>query len=142
MSSFELGPFPKYETARSNAFWSRTGIDTGLGVANHTINHYKAHLRDCEKNPTVGLLIKNKYITGKPMNYPIDAKCNFNYVKSQPEIDTLQKSVDNRIQTLYPKTKHIRQYIIDKDRVSLDEVKKARKYTVFNKLGIFLKRFM
>ena len=138
----ELGPFPKYENVRSNAFWSRAAIDTLLSIDSDNIEEYKSHLQDCEKNPTVGFLARHKYITGKPMNYPITAKRNMRYLERQPEIDSLRKSIENKIKTeLYPRTRHIREYIIENERVTLDEIEKCRKYTKSDKLKILLKRF-
>lgn len=138
----ELGPFPKYESIRSNAYWSRVHIDTRLKIDREDILDYKAHLQDCEKNPTVGLLAGKKYITGKPMNYPEYAYRNRCYLERQPEIDSLKKSLKNRINELYPKTKHIREYIINNNRVLLDGIEKSRKYTSLNKLMILLKKIV
>ena len=138
----ELGPAPRYNNVRSNAQWTRAGIDTTLRVSDYNISDYKSHLLDCEKNPTVGLLARKKYITGKPMHYPEAADRNISYIKRQPEVDFLEKSFKNKIDTLYPKTKHIREYIIDNNRVILDGTKKAQKYTLANKLAIIIKRFV
>lgn len=138
----ELGPFPKYENARYNAYWARVGIDTRLKIDDYNIDDYKAHLKDCRENPTIGLLANRKYITGKPMNYPIYARRNLHYLEKQPEINTLIKSLENKIKTLYPKTKHLREYIIDNGRVLLDGIEQSKKYTAFNKLAIFLKKFI
>ncbi len=138
----ELGPFPKYESIRSNAYWSRQGIDTRLEVDEDVLDTYKAHLKDCEKNPTVGMLARKKYITGKPMNYYPEARRNLHYMYRQPEVKELRKSLKNKINELYPRTKRIREYITDTKRVVLDYVEKSRDYTIFNKLKIALKRFI
>ena len=37
----ELGPFPKYENVRSNAYWSRVHIDTSLRIDNSDIEEFK-----------------------------------------------------------------------------------------------------
>lgn len=137
----ELEAAPRYERERYNAYWSRVGIDTRLLADKYNVEDYKAHLKDCEKNPTVGLLARKKYITGKPMNYPETARRNLRYIEKQPEIDTLTKSVNNKIKELYPKTAFVRQYIIDNNRVVFDRIEKIRKYTVFNKLKIMFKSF-
>jgi len=136
-----LGETPKYQRARYNAYWSRSGIDTTLRVEKDNINDYKAHLRDCEENPTVGLLARKKYITGKPMNYPETAYRNVRYMEKNSEIDTMIKSINKKIKELYPRTAHIREYIIDNNRVVLDGIEKIKKYSAFNKLKIMLKRF-
>ena len=139
---FELGAAPKYEKERYNAYSSRSGIDTTLLIDERNIENYKSHLYDCKKNPTVGLLIRKKYITGKPMNYPETAYRNMRFMERQPKIDSLIKNVNNKIKNLYPRTAHIREYIIDKNRVVLDGTEKIKKYTIFNKLKIMLKRFV
>lgn len=138
----DLGPIVKYEDARSNAYWSRAGIDTRLLASSMNVSDYKNHLLDCEKNPTVGMIIRKKYITGSPMNYPEGARRNIKFMNQQPEISDLIKSVDKKIQELYPRTKHIREYIIDSRRVLLDEVKKCKKYTIFNKLAILFNKVL
>ncbi len=138
----ELGPFPKYPSVRSNAFWSRLHIDTSLRIDDSDIEEYKAHLKDCNENPTVGLLAKRKYITRKPMEQPIFAKRNMHYLEKQPEIKKLKKAFESKVNTLYPSTKHIREYIINEDRVLLDYVKRSQKYTSFDKLMIMLKKII
>lgn len=131
----------RYGNVRNNAYWSRVLIDTTLNVDLEDISNYKEHLKDCNSNPTVGLLARRKYITKKPMNYPIHARRNLRFIKSQPEIKSLNTSLINKINELYPRTKHLRQYIIDSDRVILDGINQSNKSTVFNKLMIFFKRF-
>ena len=138
----ELGPFPKYENVRYNAYWTRVGINTRLGIDNDNIDDYKAHLQDCNNNPTIGMLARRKYITGKPMDYPIHAHCNINDMEKEPEIKSLKDNLKNKIKKIYPNTKHIREYIINNDRVTLDGIEKSKKYTTLNKLIIFCKKFM
>ena len=138
----ELGPFPKYENVRSNAYWSRVHIDTSLRIDDSDIEEYKAHLKDCNENPTIGLLAKRKYITKKPMNYPEYARRNMRDLESQSVISELKKDLKSRIDKLYPNTKRIRDYIINNDRVTLDIVEKHKKYTTFNKLMVMLKKII
>ena len=138
----ELGPLPKFEDIRSNAFWSRTHIDTRMRPDFDDADIYAAHLRDCNNNPTIGLLARRQYITKKPMNYPTYAMRNFAIIKNHPEVGELEKSLKNKIKTLYPRTKHIREYIINNDRVELDLVKPTKKYSFLNKIAIFCKRFV
>ena len=142
MSEIELGPFPKYETVRNNAYLSYIAIDSKFNLDSIDIGFYKEHLKDCEKNPTVGFIARNKYITGKKMNHPLHAKRNIKLLERQPEIDLLQKNIKNKINTLYPKTKNARQYIIKSGRISLDAIKKIKKYTIIDKLKICLKSFL
>ena len=76
------------------------------------------------------------------MNHPLHAKRNIKLLERQPEIDLLQKNIKNKINTLYPKTKNARQYIIESGRISLDAIKKIKKYTIIDKLKIYLKSFL
>ena len=138
----EIESSPKYESVRSNAYWSRVHLDTSFLPDEYDLGTYKAHLQDCKENPTVGLLAGKKYITGKPMNYPEYAHRNMRYLERQPVISELKKDLKSKINTLYPDTKHIRDYIINNDRVTLDFVEKHKKYTAFNKLMIMLKKII
>ncbi len=142
MSEIELGPLPKYDDVRFNAYWSKIAIDSRLLIDDIDVDCYKNHLQDCEKNPTIGLIAGKKYITGKKMNYPFYAKRNIKLLERQPEIDSLQKSINNKINNLYPKTKNARLYIIESGRISLDKIKKLKKYTMIDKLKISLKSFL
>lgn len=138
----ELGPIPKYEDVKINAYWSRVAIDTRFRADNYSVSDYKAHLNDCYKNPTIGMLANREYITKNPMNYPMQANANLKILKSQPDIKVLLGDIKNKISTIYPKTKHIREYIINHDRVTLNEVKKCRKYSLMDKLIVFCKKIL
>lgn len=136
----ERTPIKKYVDARYNAYWTKIGIDTNFSPDNGTIKDYKLHLMDCEKHPTIGLLARKKFITGTPMNYPETANRNIRFMERQPEIRTLLESIDTKIKELYPKTKKIREYIIDNERVIFDRIEKNKKYSLFNKLAILCKK--
>ena len=137
----ELGSFPKFEKIRSNAYWSKVSIDSSLPVGKGA-EMYKAHMRDCRAYPTVGMLAHRKFITGTPMNYPGCAARNIKFMEKQPEVMVLQREIKDKLKKLYPKTKHIREYIINNDRVQLDSIEPVRKYTKFDKLVILLKKFI
>ena len=76
------------------------------------------------------------------MDYPIHARCNINDMEKEPEIKSLKDNLKNKIKKIYPNTKHIREYIINNDRVTLDGIEKSKKYTTLNKLIIFCKKFI
>ena len=63
-------------------------------------------------------------------------------MEKEPEIKSLKDSLNEKIKKLYPNTKHIREYIINNDRVTFDGIEKSKKYTTLNKLMIFCKKFM
>lgn len=52
----------------------------------------------------------------------------------------LEELVDFNIRSLYPKTRKLRQYIIDDNRISLNRVKPVRGYTLLDRLKILLKK--
>ncbi len=141
MSELEIGCI-KYENIRNNAYWSKIHLDTSFLPDEYDLETYKAHWQDCKKNPTVGMIARRKYITGKPMNYPEYAHRNRCYLENQPEIDTLKKILKTKINDLYPKTKRARKYIIDNERVVLDWVEKSKKYTRFDKFMMLFKKII
>ena len=138
----ELGPLPKYENVRYNAYWSKVHIDTRLKPDSEDIDCYKEHLKDCDRHPTSGFLARRKYITKKNYNYPGCAHRNLNFLNNQPEIQKLKENIESTVNQLYPKTKQARKYIIDNDRVLLDYVTKGKRYNLKDKLIILLKRFI
>lgn len=138
----ELGPFPKYENVRYNAYWAKAGIDTRLRPDDTDFDNYKAHIQDCEKHPTSGFLVRHKYITGKPNNYPAHAMRNKHYIDSQPEVKVLKEGLKARLQFLYPRTNHIRKYIINNERVLLDSIEPIKKYSPLEKIGLIVRRFI
>lgn len=138
----ELGPFPKYENTRSNAYWSRVHIDTSFMPDIDDIEAYKEHIKDCYVHPTSGMLAHRKYITAKPMDYPGYAKRNKKFFDNQQEIKDLQKSFKARIKALYPKTMQIREFIINNDRIKFDYVEPSKGYCKLDKLKLILKKLI
>ena len=120
----ELGPFLKYEQARSNAYWAKAAIDTKLRADDHDFDDYKAH------------------ITGKPNNYPSYAIRNKYYMDNQREVKILKEGLKAKLGFLYPRTNHIRKYIVSNHRVLLDSIEPIKKYTTLDKISIFVKRFI
>lgn len=127
---------------KDNANWSNAYIDSKNKITKKNMSVYINHLKNCEEHLTTGLLAKRQYITGKEWKNPISARINIHILEKQPEVDTLQKNIKEKINTLYPKTKQIREYIINNDRVVLDTTKKSKKYTLLNKLAIMIKKFI
>lgn len=136
----EMGGCP-YEKVRSNACRARVHLDATRWPDIEDAEYYKAHLKDCIDNPTVGFLARKKYITGPRMEYPDFAWRNRKILENDRGIDAATKYLKGIVNTLYPKTKHIRAYIIDKKRVVLDEILPCKGYSHFDKLMIALKKF-
>jgi hypothetical protein len=129
-----------YENVRSNAYWTRVHFDTQLWPDIDGAAHYRKHLQDCIDNPTIGLLARKKYITGPRMNYPDFAWRNRKIMENDKGIEAAVKYLKGVVNTLYPKTKHIREYMIDKNRVALDEIRPCKGYNRLDKLMIALKK--
>ena len=138
----EMGPIVQHENVIRNACWARAAIDTRLKADMDSVIDYNKHLQDCEKNLTIGMLARKKYITGRPMSHPEAARHNMRYINRYPIIEELQKNVKSNIEKFYPKTRFAREYIINNDRVLLESIKKIKEYTIFDKLKIALKRFL
>ena len=140
MSEIEIGFDTRFDKLKSNARWSRVHLDTTLWPSEDGKADYASHIKDCIDNPTRGFIARRKYITGEPMNYPEYAKRNKLVFDSQPDVAALNKQLKKDVKRMYPKTKYARAYIINDDRISLDFVKKGRKYTKLDKAIIILKR--
>ena len=54
-------------------------------------------------------------------------------------VKNLKKILDDKINSLYPKTQKIREFIISHDRIEFDRIKKARGLNLFEKLSWLLK---
>lgn len=112
----------RYGNVRRNAHWYNAVLDTRLkpdieADAIEVIDHYN----DCQKNPTIGLLTRKQAETN---NYPEFRKRNqkiFNQAKGIKELKEQFEKTFN--ETLYPRTKNIRKYLIEKEFVVLDCVK-------------------
>ena len=136
-----FGPSDKFDHIKSNAHWTRVHLDTSFRPDSDDIKICSDHVQDCLNHPTTGLLARRQYITKKPYNYPEYALRNKMIINNNKKITSLQNYFKDLVKVLYPKTNHIRQYIIDNDRVVLDYVAPIKKYTSADKLKIFLKRF-
>ena len=132
----------KYENVKSNAYWARVHFDTTFMPDIEDADAYKAHLEDCEKHPTTGLLARRKYLDKKKMNYPEYAWRNKKIMEREQEVDVLQKRMNEKIDKLYPWTKNIRKYIINTDRVVLDFVEPKKPYGKVEKLILALRKLL
>ena len=115
--------FPRFSNVRYNAFWSHAHLDTRLdwdaGSAHYTISH----LKDCQKNPMVGLLARRE-AQGKHINYPYHYGTNVNMMLRHKKIASLNDSFNSQLQKSYPKTFKARMFLIENQSVVLRTVKK------------------
>jgi len=121
----------------TNAMQTRFIMDSRIIASIDDIDYYKAHLQDCIKNPTRGKIAEQQYII-KRTNNPEAAWINQQIMNRQPEIKPLLKEFQDKIQTLYPRTAKLRDYIIKSGRLELENIKPCKHYNWFEKLKILL----
>lgn len=122
---------------RANAIQTRSFMDSRMIASIYHVDYYKAHLKDCIENPTTGKIAEQQYII-KKINNPEAAWINQQIMDRQPEIKPLLKELQNKIQTLYPRTAKLRDYIIKSGRLELENIKPCKHYNWFDKLKILL----
>jgi len=134
--------FGNYENIKYNAHNTRDRLDTVFRPDENAIKVCRKHLQDCLDYPTVGMIANRAYVRKKPYNLPKYVARNKNIINNNNEIKMFKGYCKEIIETFYPKTKHIRQYIADNDRVVLDFIKPIKKYTSVDKLKLLLRRFI
>lgn len=134
-----IGGVDKFKTIKTNAFWTNVHLDTSFKPDVDHVRMYKDHLTDWIKNPTVGLMADQKYISGKPHNFSLSFKINKMIMDADDGVIALKKTLKSKIENLYPKTRKIREHIIAGDRLELDYVKKSKGYNFIDKLKIALR---
>ncbi len=105
---------------------ARTAIDAGFGGK----KEYIKHLEDCIANPTIGLTARHKFMKGYTPSPEL---------KRNPTVKYLEEILNERINAFYPKTKVLRQYIIDSGRMRMFHISKAKPFTFIDKAKIALK---
>lgn len=117
-----------------NAYWARYEIDSRLQLDDSAINCYTKHFKDKIKHPTTGMLAMRD-ISKKPLNYPMAYNTKINILEKQiTQTAKLTQEFNNLINTLYPKTRKIREYIINHDKVVIGEIKKTSGISLINNL--------
>lgn len=102
---------------------------------------YTNLLKEIAKHPTNGFLIKHQYVDNSGFkNKGHRHACNVEFLKNSKEVIDLRNEIIEKINTLYPKTKILRKYIIMNGRVTIDYVKQKKGYSLANKIGIFFQK--
>ena len=78
-------------------------------------------------NPTVGAIVKR------------DAFSDVKFFENNKTVQFLESILKNNIATLYPKTRKLREYIVEDNRISLNFIKKCKGYNWLDKLKILMK---
>lgn len=93
-------------------------------------NKYRIKLlENCNCNPTIGAIAKQQF--------SVPQKSFFEKTYAEKYLENIVKE---KIKSLYPKTKEIRKYIIDNNRLNLDFVTKSQGYNLLDRLKILLKK--
>ena len=132
---------PKFDRVKTNAQTAKLILETKRlsHSYDHNIEQIQRHLDDCNYHPTTGLLARQKYIENAPKIFPGRFIRNKETLKSHPTFQYLNGILEDTLNKLYPKTKKIRQYIIQNNRIDLDYVTRAKGYNLIDKLKIFLR---
>lgn len=100
---------------------------------------YKEHLRNCIECPTRGLIARHQFIDATDdMVVTPRFKRNKKRILNSPQIQQLQAKLDAKINTLYPTTKKIRNYIIKNNRINYDTVTASKRFTFWDKIKMVL----
>ncbi|MCM1338702.1 MAG: hypothetical protein NC191_03425 [Muribaculaceae bacterium] len=111
---------------------------TNLGTTKEMIDAHATQLEDCIYHPTTGLLARNKYC--KPENiFHNSITPRRRNLENSPMIKYLNGILQDRMKSLYPKTRKLREYIIDERRISLDSIRPCRGYSFIDKLKILFR---
>ena len=121
---------------RAKACLDRRALPDSMAV-----NYYMEHLQDCYDCPTLGFLANKYYYNSPSINFPSKYVQNRRLLECDEEIIMMHEKIRERINNLYPRTKYIRQYIINDDRLSLYYVKPSRGYNFWDKFKISAKIF-
>lgn len=105
-----------------------------------SVEYYLAHLKDCYEHPTLGFLAKKDYLNYSGLTYPSQYVQNRSIIEDDDKIAHMKIRLKKRLAELYPKTKYIREYITNNDRISMYWVKPADKYTFVDRFKIGLKK--
>lgn len=129
----------KIQQIREHARLAKEAIDQKNVRSSQDVANYAKHLQDLIDHP-VSAMIAMRERSRFP--HHIDTIDHNKKLMEESFLQTsrLFKKYNEMINKLYPKTKHIREYIVDDGRLSLEGVKKSRGYNFIDKLIIFLRK--
>lgn len=132
----------KFANIEARTSWLSVHIDSEFIPNHHSAEVYRECLENSERYPLIGLLAKRQYIDKMPKKHPRESQRNQQLIEKDPKIAVLIKNFKEKLKTLYPRTMHIREYIINTDRVVLNTVEPKRNYGMIEKLILALRRFV
>lgn len=135
-----IEPIRTYNRERINARMLRNELDTRFFPDDYGKYYYARYLEDTIQQPTVGMIAIHEAKKKPLLNYPRYFERNKKIIEEQsPEVKKLKMFLDETLQNLYPKTKKLREFIIQQNRIDFDTIKKSKGYNLLNKLELFLK---
>ena len=132
----------RFANIEAKASWLSVHIDSEFVPNQYSTEIYKECMENSERYPLAGLLAKRQYIDKMPKKYPKESQRNQQLIEKDPKIAVLIKKFKEKLKTLYPRTRHIREYIINTDRVVLNAVEPKRDYGKMEKFMLALRRFV
>lgn len=120
-----------------NAYSTRALIDSQGTIDKYELNKYAEFLNSVKDCPTRYAIIKRNCYDKAIANYPCDFIRNLRYIDRNPEIKNIKRYINEKFITDYPKTKFIRKYIINKERISLACITGKKGYGIGAKLNIY-----
>ena len=117
----------------------KTSLDANW-ASHKTAADYKNHLQDRIEYPTTARLAKHELFdkARKFHDENIIWRNEQIVLNQDPDAAKLAKTLKQKLNKLYPRTKKVREYIIKDDRLSLDCVKPAKGFSIWDRIGIFL----
>ena len=126
----------KYKGYRMNAYWYNAHLDTMSSINQNAVDAALEHLKDCKKNPNLGLLARKRQHTNF---YPQHRIINKKDLMKNPTVKAVMNCFDQKFyERLYPQTARARKFLVDREYVVLDYVK-PRVNTLLKKIFKLLK---
>ena len=109
----------RFDDINRHAFWANAHLDTRLRLDKDFLNDNYKQVLDCVNHPTTGLLAAKK---NRTYNYPSCYRRNLNDLLSIPSMRDLFDRFETKFNRLYPKTGKLREFLIDKSRLSFERI--------------------
>ena len=136
----DIEPIKQHSNVRSYAKSAAHELDTRFYPDDYCEYYYAKHLENTLRQPTIGMMALQEAKTKPRLNYPYHFDRNKKIIEEKSNtVNKMKKMLDDTINSLYPKTKEIREFIITHNRIEFDKVKKAKGLNLFEKLSLFFK---
>ena len=111
----------RFDNVRSAAYWCKRSLDISPRYFDleTAANDYGKFLEEKHRNPMIADMAMHLVVKKNPISDFKNFESNLTLLEKVPEVDTLVKSVDEKIFETYPRTYDTRRCLIAEDRVSL-----------------------